>query len=254
MTEDGVDEEPREEVAPHPYGRPAEGPVDLDADGDGRTVAVGGDRTEGAPTRARRERPPVDAVDDVYAAPAARELGVEEARRRFGGLDVPASIVGMLTALALLTLLAGLVGAAVGAIGYQAGLSGNEAKLSIGGLAGGVVALFVAYFVGGWAAGRIARYDGVRNGVMTGGWTLVLAAVLAGLGAWLGSEYNVFSKVDLPSWFSRDALTLGAIVSGVVAVVAMLAGGALGGARGARYHLLADAEIVNARPGGVSRA
>ena len=114
----------------------------------------------------------MDVDETEEAAYARRDVAVEEAHRRFGGLDVPATLVGMLAALALLTLLAGLVSAAVGAIGYQTGLDGNETKLSIGGLVGGVVALFVAYFVGGWAAGRIARYDGVKNGLMTGIWTL----------------------------------------------------------------------------------
>src|SRR5215218_11482782 len=95
-----------DDIAAHPRGRPAEGPVAIETNG-------------------------------VQTAPSRREVSVEEARRRFGGVDFPASLVGMLTALALLTLLGGLVGAAVGAIGYQTGLEGNEQELSLGGLAGG---------------------------------------------------------------------------------------------------------------------
>lgn len=210
----------RDEAAPHAGGRPSDGPIALE-------------------------------TADVETTRSRREVSVEEARRRFGGVDFPASLVGMLAALALLTLLGGLVGAAVGAIGYQTGLDGNEQELSLGGLVGGLVALFLAYFVGGWAASRIARYDGVRNGVMTGVWTLLLGGILALLGATLGSEYDVFSKVDLPNWFSRDALTAGAIVSGAVAVIAMLGGGAIGGARGERYHRRADAAILDTRTGGL---
>jgi MFS family permease len=206
----------------HPYGRPDEGPVEID---------------------------PADARADA----ADRDVAVQEARRRFGGIDVPASLVGMLTALALLTLIGGLVGAAIGAIGYQTNLDNETTKLSIAGLAGGLVALFVSYFVGGWAAARIARYDGVRNGVLTGVWTLVLAAILAALGAALGSQYDVFSNVDLPNWFSRDALTLGAIISAVVAIVVMFLGGAAGGAIGARYHRRADAAVAASRPGRLAR-
>ena len=74
---------------------------------------------------------------------------------------------------------------------------------------------------------RIARYDGVRNGILAGVWTLVLGAILGGLGAWLGSEYNVFANVNLPNWFSADTRTIGAIVSGIVAVIAMFVGAAL---------------------------
>jgi hypothetical protein len=189
--------------------------------------------------------------DGIRVGEARSDVGLAEARRRFGGIDVAASLVGMLTALAFLVLFGGLVGAAVGAVGYQTGLSGREEELSLASLVGGLVALFLAYLLGGWTAGRIARYDGALNGLMTGVWTLVLAAVLAGLGAWLGSEYDVLQNVDLPQWFSSDALTVGAIASGVAAIVAMLIGGALGGAWGERFHRRADATIVATRPGGI---
>jgi MFS family permease len=191
--------------------------------------------------------------DGLGVRDARRDVGVSEARRRFGGIDLPASLVGMLTALAFLVLFAGLVGAAIGAIGYQTGLSGNEEELSVASLVGGLVGLFLAYLLGGWTAGRIARYDGPLNGAMTGVWTLVLAAILGGLGAWLGSEYDVLRNVDLPQWFSRDALTAGAIASGVLAIAAMLVGGALGGAWGERFHRRADATIAETRPGGIER-
>ena len=181
------------------------------------------------------------------------DAGVREARERFGGIDLPATLVGMLTALALLVLLAGLIGAAIGAIGYQTGLEDAEEELSLASLVGGVVAIFVAFVVGGWAAARIARYDGPRNGLMTGIWALLLAAGLSALAAWLGSEYDVLRNVELPQWFSRDALTTGALISGLVAVATMLLGGALGGAWGERYHRRADAAIAAVREGGVRR-
>ena len=210
-----------------------------------------GDRP-GAVTNQQRRVGGVDvAANGVRVGDARADVGVAEARRRFGGIDVPASLVGMLTALAFLVLFAGLVGAAIGTVGYQTGLDGNEEELSIASLAGGVVALFLAYLLGGWTAARIARYDGVRNGLMTGVWTIVLAAVASGLAAWLGSEYDVLRNVDLPQWFSRDALATGAIVSGIVAVATMLAAGALGGGWGERFHRRADQAIVATRSGGI---
>jgi MFS family permease len=153
----------------------------------------------------------------------------------------------MLTALSTVLILAGLVGAAVGVVGYQTGLEENAEDLSIGSLIGGVAILFVAYLIGGWAAGRIARYDGARNGFATGIWTLVFAAILSALGAWAGSEYDVFRNVDLPQWFSTEALTTAAIISGIAAVVAMFLGGILGGAWGERYHRRADTTIADTR-------
>jgi hypothetical protein len=181
------------------------------------------------------------------------DVGVVAARERFGGIDIPATLVGMLTALALLVLLGGLIGAAIGVIGYQTGLDDVEDDLSIASLSGGLLTIFVAFLVGGWAAARIARYDGPRNGLMTGIWALILGALVSALAAWLGSEYDVLGNVDLPQWFSRDALTLGAILSGLAAILAMLLGGLLGGLWGERYHRRADDAVAATRSGGILR-
>ena len=52
------------------------------------------------------------------------------AQRRYGGIDVPATLVGMLAALAMLVLLGGLVSAAIGVIGYQtSGVIGYQTSL-----------------------------------------------------------------------------------------------------------------------------
>ena len=183
----------------------------------------------------------------------ARDVGVREARDRIGGIDVPAALVGMLAALALTAVLAGLVGAAIGAVGYQRGLEDSVEELSVASLVGGIAVLFVAFVIGGWAAARIARYDGPRNGLATAIAALLLAAILSALAALAGSEYDVLRNLDMPQWFSRDALTTGAIVSGVLAIAAMLLGGLVGGAWGERFHRRADATIASVREGGIER-
>ena len=182
------------------------------------------------------------------------DVGVRAARARFGGLDIPASLVGMLTALALTVLLGGLVGAVIGVVGYQRGLDDAVEEPSIASLLGGIAVLLVAFLIGGWAAGRIARYNGGLNGLMTGIWTIVLGAIASALAALGGSEYDVFRNVDMPQWFSRDALTLGAIISGALAIAAMLLAGLLGGIWGERYHRRADATIAAVRAGGLRGA
>jgi hypothetical protein len=174
--------------------------------------------------------------------------GIAVARERFGGVDIPASLVGMLTALSTTLILAGLIGAALGAVDYQTGLEGDARDISTWSMIGGVAVLLVAYVVGGWAAGRMARYDGARNGFATGIWTLILGGILAGLGAWIGSDYDVFRNVDLPQWFSTDAFTTRAIISGVAAIAAMFAGGIIGGLWGEHYHRRADRTIATAPP------
>jgi hypothetical protein len=192
-------------------------------------------------------------ADVTTTAPPRREVVAERPhpiaanRADFGGVDLPASLVGMLTALAMIVLLGGIVGAAIGVIGYQTGLSGDNVEdISVASLIGGIAVIFVAYLIGGWTAGRIARYDGARNGLMTGIWTIILAAVVSALAYFFGNEYDVLRNVDLPQWFDRDALTTAAIVSGVVTVAAMLLAGLLGGLWGSRYHRVADESLLDA--------
>jgi CBS domain containing-hemolysin-like protein len=193
-----------------------------------------------------RDADPRDArVRDVSVRDARRDPGVRAARQTFGGLDLPATLVGTLTALAVLILLGGLVGAAIGAVGYQTGVKGAAEEISIASLIGGLIVLFIAFLVGGWAAGRMARYDGARNGLVTAVWAIVLAAVLSALAALFGAQYDVFRNVELPQFFSRDALTLGGIVSALVAIAVMLVAGLLGGKWGERYHRRVDAAVLS---------
>jgi hypothetical protein len=212
-------------------------------------------RAEAAEAEAR-EAERIEAGERAEArttAPPRREVVAERPhpiaanRADFGGVDLPASLVGMLTALAMIVLLGGIVGAAIGVIGYQTGLSGDNVEdISVASLIGGIAVIFVAYLIGGWTAGRIARYDGARNGLMTGIWTIILAAVVSALAYFFGNEYDVLRNVDLPQWFDRDALTTAAIVSGVVTVAAMLLAGLLGGLWGSRYHRVADESLLDA--------
>lgn len=180
------------------------------------------------------------------------ERGFGVARRRFGGLDVPASLVGMLAAVGFVVILATLFGA-VGAVGYQTGLNAAGEDIAIGGYVLGLAVLFLAFVVGGWAAGRIARFDGVLNGGMVVLWFVLLAAVFGGLGAWIGEEYNVFRDVNLPTWFTDNATTTSAIVTGALAFIVMVGGALLGGWLGEKYHrevdsVIADSELTEAQP------
>lgn len=182
------------------------------------------------------------------------DIGREAAHERFGGIDIPASLVGMLAAIAMIVLLGGLVAAAIGAFGYQMGATAQDAEeLGIAGVSGAVVTLFIAFLVGGWAAARMARYDGVRNGIMTVVWTVLLSAAFAIAGAVLGAQYNVFERVDLPRWSTSDEATTAGIVSLVVAALVALASAALGGWIGERYHRRADATIASTRDGGIAQ-
>jgi hypothetical protein len=175
------------------------------------------------------------------------DTGLAAARDRFGGIDIPASLIGMLVALGLLVILAGIAAGAISQFGYQTGIEeGRADEVTAGGAIAGIVVLLLSFLIGGWTAGRMARYDGVKNGVMVVVWTIIVIAILSALTAWAGDEYNVLARADLPR-FDRDALAMSAIISGLVALAAMLVGAIVGGIWGAMYHRRADREILAPR-------
>lgn len=181
-----------------------------------------------------------------HVGPASHDAGTTEAHRRFGGVDVPATLAGLVATLGTLVVLSGLA-AGIGTIGYQSGIEDRD-DLSIGGFVAGLVVLFLAFLAGGWVAGRVARYDGGRNGLLSGIWFVVLAAGVAALGAWAGDRYDIFDDLEVPRWFEDNARTPAAIVTGVVALIVALLAGYLGGRRGERYHHRADEVLVATRP------
>lgn len=188
---------------------------------------------------------PVEARTEQTTDTADPYSGIAAARDRFGGIDIPASLVGMLTGFSTTLILAGLIGAALGAVDYKTGLEADAKDIAIGTMIGGVAVLFVGFFVGGWAAGRMARYDGARNGFAAGIWALILAAILAAPG-WISGDYDIFRNVDLPQWLSTDEFTTYAIITGIAAIAAIFVGAVLGGLWGERYHRRADRTIVAA--------
>ena len=183
--------------------------------------------------------------------PVRAESELSPFRRRFGGGDIVASLLGMLTALGTIVLLGALFAAGAANVDLQVNLLNPEGALDevevIGAVAAAAV-IFVSFLLGGIAAGRISRYDGGVNGVGAALWFLLLLAVFAALGAWVGEEYNAFAAADLPNWISQldvDEVTTAAIVMSIVSILLMLAGGYLGGRIGESYHRRVDAAIVN---------
>lgn len=177
---------------------------------------------------------------------------VSEVYERFGKADLVASLVGMFAGLGVLVFLGALLAAGADSIDFQLNLINEEGGLdeaSILGLVVAAVVVFISFLVGGYAAGRMARYSGGLNWLGAGLWLILLVAVFAALGAWVGAEYNAFSQLDLPNWFSQidtDELTTMAVVATVVMVAATLAGGYIGGRIGETYHTRVDAALIDA--------
>lgn len=107
-------------------------------------------------------------------------------------------------------------------------------NLAIVSLIGYLVASFLAYLIGGYAAGRISLWNGVWHGLGTVVWAVLFAvgAVLAGLYA--ADLFDIGARLDLADLTGPGLLAIG------LSLLAMLAGAALGGRLGERYHERAD--------------
>jgi len=188
-----------------------------------------------------------EVLRDARVVRAERRRNIVE---RFGGFDWLASFIGFAVATFFTVVFLGIVGAIIGAAGYQlhaqvpklgSHISGTTEQLGIGALVGSLIAVFLAYLIGGYTAGRLARYSGVRNGAGTVFWTIVVAIVLGIIGAILGSKFNVTSQLHLN--VDRTTLTAGGAISLVVTLVVMLIASMLGGLLGERYHRAIDREV-----------
>lgn len=176
-------------------------------------------------------------------------------RERFGGVDTPAALMGMFTALGVLVFLGALIAAGAGTLEYQLNafdIEGNAQELGIVGVIVAIIVVLASFFVGGIAAGRMARYDGGINGIAAATWALLLVAVFAALGAFVGDEYNAFQRAGLPDWFSQlrlsgDEVTTIGVIAAILSIVAMFLGAYLGGKLGEAYHRRVDAALVDRR-------
>jgi hypothetical protein len=184
--------------------------------------------------------------DSVVAADVhARE------KEEFGGMKFGTAFFGWLTATGAAVLLTALVAGAGAAVGLgdevdPAATSGAAAENAatvglIGAIALGIV-VFVSYFAGGYVAGRMARFSGAKQGVAVWLWALIVAVILAIVGAIAGSQFNVLA--DLNSFpripINEGDLALGSIITAVAIAVVSLGGAVLGGLAGMRFHRRVD--------------
>jgi hypothetical protein len=88
----------------------------------------------------------------------------------------------------------------------------------------------------------MARFNGIKQGVAVWVWALVVAVLLAILGAVAGNEYNILSQLNsfprIP--VSEGDLTTGGIIALVAVLAASLLGAIVGGLAGMRFHRRVD--------------
>lgn len=178
-----------------------------------------------------------------------REEVVDRERKQFGGFKFGSAFFGWLTATGTAVILTALVTATTAAIGM--GITDNgevpmdEGDATTIGIVGAivlVVVLLISYFCGGYVAGRMARFDGLKQGLAVWLWALLIAIVVAIISALAGSQFNVLANLNsfprIP--LNEGALTTGGIIVVIVLALAPLGGALLGGVAGMRFHRKVD--------------
>ena len=163
-------------------------------------------------------------------------IPIDEGTATTGGIKWGAAFFGWLSANGLAVLLIALLSAGGVAIGLTENLDTVDAAAEQAdtiGIAGGIallVVLFLAYLAGGYVAGRMARFDGAKQGIAVWLWAILIAIILAVLGAVAGSQFNVLAQLNgfprIP--IGEGALTTGGIIALVIAVLVPLLAAVLG--------------------------
>ena len=140
-------------------------------------------------------------------------------------------------ATAALLVLAGWAVAVWMAVNANMSPTGWRRVGQIGGL-GAAVVLLVAFAYGGYSSGRMARRGGLRNGLLVAMLGICLAVGIAfaagGLGAW-GAITREVHRLGAPTTW--DEWRSSAFIAGIASLVAVIAGGLIGGRLGERWHL-----------------
>ncbi len=205
-----------------------------------------------------REAVDRESSDGRRGAAAGPAVVRERQRDEYGGFNIGAAFFGWLVAVGIAVLLTALLSAAGAAIGLT-NLSEGEAEsnaetISIVGGILLIVVLAISYYAGGYVAGRMSRFDGGRQGM--GVWLIGLLATvaLAILGAIAGSEYNLFSQLNLPRIpIDEGSLAGGAAIALVLVLLATLLAAISGGKVGERYHRKVDRAGFEPRGGEARR-
>ena len=182
-------------------------------------------------------------------APGTMAAVRERQRDEFGGFAWGSTFFGWLTALGLGALLTALLAAAGAALAISEDPTAGDADtIGIGAGIAFLIVMAISYFCGGYVAGRMARFDGARQGVGVVLWAIIIAVVLAVVGAIGGSEYNVLSQLDLPRIpVSEGDLATGGIIALLVALAVMFISAIAGGKMGERFHRKVDRHVVEGR-------
>ena len=183
------------------------------------------------------------------ATPSRKEVVARE-KERFGGMKFGACFFGWLTATGMAVLLTALLAAAGAGLGLASDVdptNATAAPIQTVGLIGGLILLVViliSYFAGGYVAGRMARFAGAKQGLGVWLWALIIAVVVAILGAVAGQQFNLLANLNgfprIP--VNEGDLTTAGIITAIAVALLALVGAVLGGLAGMAYHRRVDKE------------
>jgi hypothetical protein len=215
-------------------------PNETDAEERTSVMPENGTGTTATAASAAPVAPPGDAVV------LDREARLRQ-REEFGGINWGAAFFGWVVAIGIGVLLTAIVSAAGAAIGLtdQSTAKANAGTIGIVGGALLIAIAVIAYYAGGYVAGRMSRFDGARQGFGVWAIGLLVTLLVAGAGAVLGDQYNVFEQLNLPRIpVSTSDLTTGGAIALAAIVLGSLIGAVLGGKVGQRYHRRVDRAAV----------
>ncbi len=172
---------------------------------------------------------------------------------RFQRSPVLASLMGMLAALGMLTLITAVLTTAGWFVRFQYGVVVSEdgiQEVSLIGLSIAAIALVASTIIGGFVAGRIARYGGISVGIGSSIGVILVLAIFGGSATWLAGTSQAIDPNDLADSLAgvttADLTTAAAIAAGGLLVLALL-GGLLGGRFGATDEDYAAQRVVDLR-------
>jgi hypothetical protein len=167
-----------------------------------------------------------------------------------GGVSGGSILTGVVVAFGALFLMSALVGGVLASLGTDPVELAEESPVEAG-LGAGiafVVAQLLAYLWGGYTAGRMGRGAGIANGLLVPVVALLVALVVGAVAAALGATANLnlpFQAYRLP--LEEDFLVDWGLGIGIAGLVAMFAGGGIGGALGTRWHRRLEQEAIATR-------
>ena len=167
-----------------------------------------------------------------------------------GGVSGGSILTGVVVAFGAMFLMSAVVGGVLASLGTDPAEIVEDSPVEAG-LGAGItfiIAQFLAYLWGGYTAGRMGRGAGVANGLLVPLVAVLVAILVGAVAAALGATANLnlpFQAYRLP--LEQDFLVDWGLGIGIAGLIAMFAGGGIGGVLGTRWHRRLETDAIAER-------